>query len=143
MLAVVEKSRFALTGWKVMAELPNPVNFEAATTNITIEQAKAQFACGPDAERHVEVARQFAAAGFDRLVLQNAGPDPDGFMDFFARELAGPLRARKPGSGSRTRPSLRPTAFPGGWAALFSGPGGRWRGLVAPGGGGTRRRRAR
>jgi hypothetical protein len=27
-LAVVEKSRFALTGWKVMAELPNPVNFE-------------------------------------------------------------------------------------------------------------------
>jgi G6PDH family F420-dependent oxidoreductase len=28
--AVLEKSRFALTGWKV-AELPNPVNFEAAT----------------------------------------------------------------------------------------------------------------
>ena len=27
--AVLEKSSFALTGWKVMAELPNPVNFEA------------------------------------------------------------------------------------------------------------------
>jgi hypothetical protein len=26
----------------------------------------------------------------------NAGPDPDGFMDFFARELAGPLRALTP-----------------------------------------------
>jgi hypothetical protein len=23
----------------------------------------------------------------------NAGPDPDGFMDFFARELSGPVRA--------------------------------------------------
>jgi hypothetical protein len=83
-LAVVEKIWFALTGWKVVAELANPVNFEAATANITTEQAKSQFACGPDAERHVEVARQFAAAGWDHLVAQNAGPDPGGFMDFFA-----------------------------------------------------------
>ena len=100
--AVVEKSRFALTGWKVMAELPNPVNFEAATANVTTEQAKAQFACGPDAGRHLQVARQFAAAGFDHLVAQNAGPDPDGFMDFFARELAGPLRALQPAIGDGT-----------------------------------------
>jgi hypothetical protein len=34
------------------------------------------------------VARQFADAGFDHLVAMNAGPDPDGFMGFFARELA-------------------------------------------------------
>lgn len=59
--AVLEKSRFALTGWKVMAELPNPVNFEAATASITADQVKLQFACGPDASRHMEVARQFAA----------------------------------------------------------------------------------
>jgi G6PDH family F420-dependent oxidoreductase len=96
--AVLEKSRFALTGWKVMAELPNPANFAAATAAITADQAKAQFACGPDAERHLEVARQFADAGFDHLVAMNAGPDPDGFMEFFARELAEPLRALKPGS---------------------------------------------
>ena len=95
--AVLEKSRFALTGWKVMAELPNPVNFEAATASITADQVKSQFACGPDASRHLEVARQFADAGFDHLVAMNAGPDPDGFMDFFARELAGPLRALTPG----------------------------------------------
>ena len=30
------------------------------------------------------------------LVAMNAGPDPDGFMDFFARELAAPLRALAP-----------------------------------------------
>ena len=45
--AVLEKSSFALTGWKVMAELPNPVNFEAATASIGPEQAQEQFACGP------------------------------------------------------------------------------------------------
>ena len=39
------------------------------------------------------IAREFARAGFDHLAAMNAGPDPDGFMDFFARELAAPLRA--------------------------------------------------
>ena len=51
------------------------------------------FACGPDADRHLEVATQFADAGFDHLALVNAGPDPDGFFEFFAAELAEPLRA--------------------------------------------------
>jgi G6PDH family F420-dependent oxidoreductase len=94
--AVLEKNRFALTGWKVMAELPNPVNFAAATTSVTAEQVKAQFACGPDVTRHLEVAQQFVNAGFDHLVTLNAGPDPDGFMDFFAHHLAKPLRALTP-----------------------------------------------
>jgi alkanesulfonate monooxygenase SsuD/methylene tetrahydromethanopterin reductase-like flavin-dependent oxidoreductase (luciferase family) len=40
-------------------------------------------------------------AGFGHLVAMNAGPDPDGFMDFFARELAEPLRALQPGGGVR------------------------------------------
>jgi hypothetical protein len=34
-------------------------------------------------------------AGFD-FVEMNAGPDPDGFRDCFARELAAPLRALAP-----------------------------------------------
>ena len=94
--AVLEKSSFALTGWKVMAELPNPVNFEAAVANVTADQVREQFACGPDVSRHLDVARQFADAGFDHLVAMNAGPDPDGFMDFFTRELAEPLRKLTP-----------------------------------------------
>jgi G6PDH family F420-dependent oxidoreductase len=91
--AVLEKNSFALSGWKVMAELPNPVNFEAAVANVTADQVREAFACGPDPKRHLAVARQFAEAGFDHLVALNAGPDPDGFMDFFASELAAPLRA--------------------------------------------------
>lgn len=97
--AVMEKSKWALTGWKVMSELPNPVNFEAATGTVTPDAVQQQFACGPDVQRHLEVAQQFVDAGFDHVVTQNAGPDPDGFLDFFQRELAEPLRALKP-SGS-------------------------------------------
>jgi G6PDH family F420-dependent oxidoreductase len=97
--AVLEKTKFALTGWKVMAELPNPVNFEAATASITADQVRAQFACGPDVTRHLEVAQPYVDAGFDRLVTMNGGPDPDGFIGFFARELSGPLRKLTPSGG--------------------------------------------
>jgi hypothetical protein len=38
------------------------------------------------------VDRPHTGAGFDRLVLQNAGPDPDSVFDFYRRELAQPLR---------------------------------------------------
>jgi G6PDH family F420-dependent oxidoreductase len=94
--AVLEKSRWALTGWKVMSELPNPVNFDAASATVGPDDVTGMFACGPDVARHLEVAQQFVDAGFDHLVMQNAGPDPDGFLDFFQRELAAPLRALTP-----------------------------------------------
>ncbi|OEJ93220.1 TIGR03557 family F420-dependent LLM class oxidoreductase [Streptomyces thermolilacinus] len=98
--AALETSRWAVTGWKVMSELPNPVNFDAATTTVREEDILAAFACGDDPERYVEKARDYVDAGFDRLVMQNAGPDPDGFIDFYRRELDSRLRALKPGGGA-------------------------------------------
>ena len=62
----------------------------------TAEQAREQFACGPDPKRYPDIARRFADPGFDHLAAMNAGPDPDGVMDFFARELTAPLRALTP-----------------------------------------------
>jgi hypothetical protein len=43
-----------------------------------------------------EVARPFADAGFDHLVMQNAGPDPDGFIEFFRDELEPAIRRLVP-----------------------------------------------
>ncbi|MFC9437559.1 TIGR03557 family F420-dependent LLM class oxidoreductase [Nocardia sp. NPDC057030] len=94
--AVLETSRWALTGWKVMSELPNPVNFDAASKTVRIEDVVQQFACGPDPARYVDVAQQFVDAGFDHLVMQNAGPDPDGFIDFYQQELEPRLRQLTP-----------------------------------------------
>jgi len=82
-----ERFRFGQLGWKVMAELPNPINFEAAADFVTIDHVKEAFACGPDVAAHVEAARTFADAGFDHLALMNAGPDPDAFFDAFESEL--------------------------------------------------------
>jgi G6PDH family F420-dependent oxidoreductase len=91
-----EKFRFGLTGWKVLSELPNPVNFEAATAFITEDDMREVFGCGPDASVHLATAQQFVDAGYDHLALINAGPDPEGFFDFFASELAEPLRNLSP-----------------------------------------------
>ena len=91
-----EQFRFGLTGWKVQAELPNPVNFEAATAFITEDDMRGVFGIGPDPSVHLATAQQFVDAGYDHLALINAGPDPDGFFDFYASELAEPIRSLKP-----------------------------------------------
>jgi G6PDH family F420-dependent oxidoreductase len=85
--AALETTAWAVTGWKVMSELPNPANFEAAAKTVTADDISEMFAVGPDPEPYVAAVREYADAGFDHIVLQNAGPDPDGFIDFFAREL--------------------------------------------------------
>ncbi|MFC4564321.1 TIGR03557 family F420-dependent LLM class oxidoreductase [Nocardiopsis mangrovi] len=87
-----EKFRFGLTGWKVQSELPNPVNFEAATAFISPGHMQDTFGYGPGAAGHLAVAQRFVDAGYDHLALINAGPDPDGFFDFYTAELAAPLR---------------------------------------------------
>jgi G6PDH family F420-dependent oxidoreductase len=85
--AAHKTSRWALAGWRVMSELPNPANFEAASQTVRPEDVAEQFAVGPDPAPFVETFRTYAEAGFDHLVFQNAGPDPDGFLDFFTKEL--------------------------------------------------------
>ncbi|WP_067506843.1 TIGR03557 family F420-dependent LLM class oxidoreductase [Actinoplanes sp. TFC3] len=86
-------TRWALTGWKVMSELPNPANFEAASQTVREEDVAEKFAHGPDPEAYVEAVKPYLEAGFDHIVLQNAGPDPEGFIDFFQKDLADKLRA--------------------------------------------------
>ncbi|MFD1824220.1 TIGR03557 family F420-dependent LLM class oxidoreductase [Mumia zhuanghuii] len=84
--------RFGLTGWKVQAELPNPINFEAATAHVRVDDMREAFGCGPDVERHAEVASRFLDAGFDHLVLMNAGPPDE--MDAFFSHVRTTLRPR-------------------------------------------------
>jgi len=62
------------------------------------------FGCGPDIERHLEVAQGIVDAGFDQLTLVNAGPDPEGFFEFFAAASAARRESRRPRPQLRSRP---------------------------------------
>ncbi|HEY8200459.1 MAG TPA: TIGR03557 family F420-dependent LLM class oxidoreductase [Actinomycetota bacterium] len=82
-----ERSRWSPLGWKVMSELPNPVNFDAATRLITPEQVAEEIPCGPDPEPYVEAIRAFTDAGFERVALLQIGDDQEGFFRFWEDEL--------------------------------------------------------
>ena len=78
--------RFSVPGWKVISELPNPVNFEAATDNVREEDVAAMVSCGPDPDRHARAIRRWTEAGFDRVAIVQVG-EPERFFDMWQREL--------------------------------------------------------
>ncbi len=82
-----DQFRFGYPGWKVMAELPNPVNFAAATETVTTEAMAEMIPCGPDPERHVEGIRAYMDAGFERIAVVQVGDDQEGFLKFWCDEV--------------------------------------------------------
>ncbi|MEU4709538.1 TIGR03557 family F420-dependent LLM class oxidoreductase [Nocardia salmonicida] len=91
--AALSTNRWSTGGWKVMSELPNPANFAAASSTVRVDDMLESFVCGNDPKRYVEAIRQATDAGFDHVVLMNAGPDMDAFLDFYSSELAPLLRS--------------------------------------------------
>jgi alkanesulfonate monooxygenase SsuD/methylene tetrahydromethanopterin reductase-like flavin-dependent oxidoreductase (luciferase family) len=78
--------RFSTGGWKVQSELPNPVNFEAATASVREEDVAKEISCGVDPDRHLDAIGHWLAAGFDRIAVVALG-DLDCFFELWEREL--------------------------------------------------------
>ena len=68
-------------------ELPRPAYIEQASKNVTAEVIKKEIVCGPDPQRHLDGIAQFVRAGFDHVYVHQVGPDQDGFMRFYEREI--------------------------------------------------------
>jgi G6PDH family F420-dependent oxidoreductase len=81
-----EVFRFSAPGWKVMSELPNPINFEAATAHVTEDDMAELVSSGPDPDAHVEAIRKWTEAGFDRVAIVQVG-DPERFFTAWEQEL--------------------------------------------------------
>jgi G6PDH family F420-dependent oxidoreductase len=84
--------RFGAPGWKVQSELPNPVNFEAATASVREEDVAETVSCGADAERHAEAIDRWARAGFDRIAIVALG-DTGRFFELWEQELQARLES--------------------------------------------------
>jgi G6PDH family F420-dependent oxidoreductase len=87
--------RWAVTGWPVLAELPDTRGFAAASRHVTAETVAEHVSCGPSADRHLEAIGRYIDAGYDHIILLQVGPHQDYFLDLFERELAPSLRNRE------------------------------------------------
>jgi hypothetical protein len=67
--------------------LPSPRHFEQATALVTEEMISEQVACGSDAAEHIAKIQEVVDAGFDEVYVSQIGPDHDGFLDFYEREI--------------------------------------------------------
>ena len=43
--------------------------------------------CGPDPERHLDVIRTYADAGYDAVFVHQIGSNQEGFLRFYADEV--------------------------------------------------------
>ena len=81
-----EPFRFGAGGWKVQSELPNPVNFEAATETVREEDVGKEIPCGIDPDLHAAAVERWLDAGFDRVAIVALG-DLDRFFQLWEQEL--------------------------------------------------------
>jgi coenzyme F420-dependent glucose-6-phosphate dehydrogenase len=75
-------------------ELPLPSHFESAATMVDEDDVADAVVCGPDPDRHLEAIAGFEEAGIDRVFVHQVGPDQDGFMRFYEREILPQLVAQ-------------------------------------------------
>lgn len=76
----------ALEG-ELSQELPMPAHFEQASSKVTPDDVAETITCGPDPEKHIAAIREYLEAGFDEVYVSQVGPDQQGFLDFFSREV--------------------------------------------------------
>ena len=82
-----DRLRFMVPGWKVMAELPNPINFEAATATVRREDVAEAVPCGTDPEPILETVQDWIDADFSHVALMQAPADQEPFFRLWEKEL--------------------------------------------------------
>ena len=69
-------------------DLPTWSHFEEAAAMVTEDDAVEHVPCGPEVGPIVESVRSYLDAGYDHLYFHQIGPDQEGFLRFWADELA-------------------------------------------------------
>jgi hypothetical protein len=74
-------------------ELATPEHYEQATANVTEEQVAEGILCSNDARKHLDAIAEYAAAGFDHLLVQQCGDDQERLIALYAEEILPEVRA--------------------------------------------------
>jgi G6PDH family F420-dependent oxidoreductase len=85
--------RWAMPGWPVMAELPDPRSFDAASAQVTQDEVASLVPCGPDTDAHVAAVQKWIDAGFTHIALVQVGAEHQAdFLTWARQELLPALR---------------------------------------------------
>jgi hypothetical protein len=84
----------------LFTELALPSHFESAFKPIDEARTAEEILCGPDPRPHVEAITKAARAGYTHVCVHQVGPEQEGFLRFYAREVLPRLQTRRLG-GSR------------------------------------------
>lgn len=85
--------RWALSGWHVMSELPDPRAFDAASESVTEDDIVELVPCGPGTDQYVKAVKQYTDAGFTHVALVQVGAENQhDFIEWAASDLLPELR---------------------------------------------------
>ena len=84
----------AIVATRRNAAAPNarPKHFQDVATLVTEEAVAETIICGADVDRHVEGIEKYAEAGYDHVCIHQIGPDQEGFLKFYERDVLPRLR---------------------------------------------------
>ena len=73
-------------------ELATPTLFEQASELVTEQMVAEKVTSGNDVDEHVAAVRDYVDAGFDEIYISQMGPDQEGMIRFYEREVLPRLR---------------------------------------------------
>jgi len=69
-------------------ELPLPEHFEQASATVRKEDVAEAIPLGPDPQPYADGIQEYIDAGYDHVYLHQIGPEQEGFLRFYAEEVA-------------------------------------------------------
>ena len=68
-------------------DLPTTTHFAQASAIVTEEMVGERIPCGPDPQRHLAAIQAYVDAGYDEVHILQMGPDQQGMLRFYQREI--------------------------------------------------------
>jgi G6PDH family F420-dependent oxidoreductase len=68
-------------------ELALPEHFQQAAAMVKEDDVAQKVICGPDPKPHLDMIQKYVDAGFDHVYVHQVGPDQEGFIRFYQREV--------------------------------------------------------
>lgn len=72
---------------EVTQELRTPKHFAQAVSVLHKEDVVGRFPLGPDPQRHIDSIQTYIDAGYDEIYVTQCGPEQEGFIRFYEREI--------------------------------------------------------